>query len=124
MSANQSGGGGVTTAREPVLTTQDRARALDFGSPTGPVGITDGLVLKRAVLYLRVSTVSQVHTDYDPEGISIPAQRVACQRKADQMGVEVVDEYVEPGKSATNIEKRPFSRGCWPASETSETWIT
>ena len=62
---------------------------------------------RRAVLYLRVSTVSQVKTDYDPEGISIPAQRLACQRKAEQMGVEVVDEYVEPGKSATNIEKRP-----------------
>ena len=29
----------------------------------------------RAVLYLRVSTTSQVNTDYDPEGISIPAQR-------------------------------------------------
>ena len=59
------------------------------------------------MLYLRVSTASQVHTDYDPEGISIPAQRLACQRKAGQMGVEVVAEYVEPGKSATNIEKRP-----------------
>jgi hypothetical protein len=29
--------------------------------------ITDALSLKRAVLYLRVSTISQVHTDYDPE---------------------------------------------------------
>src|SRR5437762_3048641 len=35
-----------------------------------------------AVLYLRVSTPSQVKTDYDPEGISIPAQREACMRKA------------------------------------------
>jgi hypothetical protein len=35
--------------------------------------------VKTAVLYLRVSTVSQVQTDYDPEGISIPAQRVACE---------------------------------------------
>ncbi len=61
----------------------------------------------RAILYLRVSTPSQVKTDYDPEGLSIPAQREACQRKATQMGVEVVDEYVEPGRSATSIDKRP-----------------
>ena len=39
--------------------------------------------MKTAVLYLRVSTASQVQTDYDPEGISIPAQRLACQRKAE-----------------------------------------
>jgi site-specific DNA recombinase len=63
--------------------------------------------VKTAVLYLRVSTTSQVQTDYDPEGISIPAQRVACQRKAEQMGLTVVGEYVEPGKSATTIVKRP-----------------
>src|SRR6185312_13299475 len=63
--------------------------------------------MKTAVLYLRVSTASQVQTDYDPEGISIPAQRLACQRKAEQMGAEVVAEYVEPGRSATTIEKRP-----------------
>src|SRR3954466_11321846 len=63
--------------------------------------------MKRAVLYLRVSTMSQVHTDYDPEGISIPAQRKACYRKAEQMGLIVVDEYMEPGKSATTIDKRP-----------------
>jgi site-specific DNA recombinase len=29
---------------------------------------------KRAVLYLRVSSRGQVDTDYDPEGISLPAQ--------------------------------------------------
>jgi site-specific DNA recombinase len=64
--------------------------------------------IKRAVFYLRVSTVSQVKTDYDPEGISIPAQRLSCERKVAQMGVEVVGEYVEPGRSGTNIEHRPI----------------
>jgi DNA invertase Pin-like site-specific DNA recombinase len=59
------------------------------------------------VLYLRVSTPSQVKTDYDPEGISIPAQRDACSRKAAQMGVEIIDEYVEPGRTATSMDKRP-----------------
>ena len=63
--------------------------------------------MKTAVLYLRVSTTSQVHTDYDPEGISIPAQRLACERKAEQMGLTLVGEYVEPGRSATTIVKRP-----------------
>lgn len=62
----------------------------------------------RAVLYLRVSTASQVNTDYDPEGISIPAQRLACERKAAQLNnVEIVGEYVEPGRSGTSMDKRP-----------------
>jgi site-specific DNA recombinase len=69
---------------------------------------SEPLPRKRGALYLRVSTLSQVRTDYDPEGISIPAQRVACERKAQQIGIDVVEEYVEPGKSATNIEKRPI----------------
>lgn len=63
--------------------------------------------MKTAVLYLRVSTTGQVETDYDPEGISIPAQRAACTRKAEQMGVTVVGEYVEPGRSATSMDRRP-----------------
>ncbi|GHG43974.1 recombinase [Sinomonas cellulolyticus] len=61
---------------------------------------------KRAVLYLRVSSAGQVNTDYDPEGISIPAQRVACQRKAEQLGLTIVGEYVEAGKSATTMVGR------------------
>lgn len=60
----------------------------------------------RAVLYLRVSSAGQVKTDYDPEGISIPAQRVACERKASQLGLEVTGEYVEPGRSGTEMTKR------------------
>jgi site-specific DNA recombinase len=62
---------------------------------------------KRAVLYLRVSSRSQVDTDFDPEGNSIPAQRKACLRKAEELGMEVVDEYVEPGRSALSVDGRP-----------------
>jgi site-specific DNA recombinase len=62
---------------------------------------------KRALLYLRVSTPGQVNTDYNPEGISIPAQREAAERKALQLGAEVVETYVEPGRTATSVEKRP-----------------
>ncbi len=62
---------------------------------------------KRAVLYLRVSTPGQVNTDYNPEGISIPAQRVAAQHKAESLGADIVEEFIEPGKTATSIDKRP-----------------
>src|SRR5690348_6420498 len=79
----------------------DRAMA----SPAQVTGLPKPV--QRAVLYLRVSTVSQVTTDFDPEGISIPAQRAACQRKAAQLGIEIVDEYVEPGRSGTEMKRRP-----------------
>ncbi|PKW14555.1 recombinase family protein [Saccharopolyspora spinosa] len=59
------------------------------------------------MLYLRVSTPSQVNTDYNPEGISIPAQREAGKRKADSLDAEIVHEFVEPGRTATSIDKRP-----------------
>jgi site-specific DNA recombinase len=62
---------------------------------------------KRAVLYLRVSSRGQVDTDYDPEGNSIPAQRKACRRRAEELGMEVVGEYVEPGKSGMTVDGRP-----------------
>ncbi len=62
---------------------------------------------KRAVLYLRVSTTGQVNNDYNPEGISIPAQRAASTGKAAELRATVVDEYVEPGRTATSIERRP-----------------
>lgn len=60
----------------------------------------------RAVLYLRVSSAGQVNTDYDPEGISIPAQRKSCQRKAETLGLEIVEEYIEPGVSGREMTKR------------------
>ena len=58
------------------------------------------------MLYLRVSSTRQVGRDYDPEGISIPAQRAACHRRAEQLGLTIADEYVEPGRSATEMIKR------------------
>lgn len=62
---------------------------------------------KRAVIYLRVSSRGQVETDYDPEGLSIPAQRQECERKVtQQLGAEVVREYPEPGVSAGPLVKR------------------
>lgn len=62
---------------------------------------------KRAVSYLRVSSAGQVNTDYDPEGISLPAQRAAIQRRAIELDTDIIAEFVEPGRSATSIDKRP-----------------
>jgi len=64
------------------------------------------VAVRRAVIYLRVSSPSQVKTDYNPEGISLPAQREACQFKCASLGAEVAHEFIEPGRSATNIDKR------------------
>jgi DNA invertase Pin-like site-specific DNA recombinase len=71
------------------------------------LGLPDDLAPgTRAVIYLRVSSTGQVKTDYNAEGISIPAQREACLRKARDLGVTVIDEYVEPGRSAMEMTKR------------------
>ncbi len=82
--------------------TPKRRADLDTESSTPPTARA-----ARAVVYLRVSTPSQVNTDFNPEGISIPAQREAVQRKAAELGAEIVREFVEPGKTATSIERRP-----------------
>jgi site-specific DNA recombinase len=66
--------------------------------------------LKRAVIYLRVSSAGQVNTDYDPEGLSIPAQREACKRYAERLGAVVIREYVEPGVSGGSLLKRAAFR--------------
>jgi site-specific DNA recombinase len=61
---------------------------------------------KKATILLRVSSLGQVRTDYDPEGLSLPAQRAACERKARELGADVVREYVEPGVSAKALTSR------------------
>jgi site-specific DNA recombinase len=62
---------------------------------------------RRAVVYLRVSTNKQADKDTDPEGYSLPAQREACYRKAEQLGAEVVDEYMDRGESALPDRRCP-----------------
>lgn len=59
----------------------------------------------RAVLYLRVSSIGQVNTDRDGEGFSIAAQRDACVRKAQQLGADVVEEYVDAAESARKADR-------------------
>lgn len=86
-----------TTASQPVVLPPEPKP-----SPTTAVERPGN----RAVLYLRVSSTGQVNTDYDPEGISIPAQRVSCERKASQLDLQIIGEYVEPGRSGTEMSKR------------------
>ncbi len=94
-------GGELPDLPDDWLDDEDRFVGLD--PVTVPVG-------KRAVTYLRVSSAGQTRTSYDPLGQSIPTQRTACLGKSDSLGLGVVDEYVEPGKSALSIEKRPAFR--------------
>jgi site-specific DNA recombinase len=66
---------------------------------------TAGVRAPSAVLYLRVSTVKQATTGGEVEGYSIPAQREACRRKAEELGARVVDEYVDAGASARSADR-------------------
>ena len=61
--------------------------------------------MKRAVIYLRVSTMGQAEAGGEVEGYSIPAQREACFRKAESLGAAVVDEYVDRGESAKTADR-------------------
>ena len=60
---------------------------------------------KRAVLYLRVSTGRQAAGD-----VSLPSQRDLTRRYCEAQGWDVVDEFVEPGASATDDRRPVFQR--------------
>jgi site-specific DNA recombinase len=66
--------------------------------------------MKRAIIYLRVSTAKQVNKDVDPEGYSLPAQREACHRKAKELGAEVIAEYIDRAETAKTADRPDFQR--------------
>jgi len=66
--------------------------------------------VKRAVLYLRVSSRGQLETDYDDDGLSIAAQRERCAQKAAEYGAVVVDEYIERAESAKTNQRPELTR--------------
>ena len=66
--------------------------------------------LRKAVLYLRVSTKEQAERDGDPEGYSIPAQREACTRKAAALDAVVIEEFADRGESARNADRPDLQR--------------
>lgn len=59
----------------------------------------------RAALYLRVSTRKQAEQD-----LSIPDQRSQLRAHCKARGWQVVEEYVEPGASATTTDRPVFQR--------------
>src|ERR1041384_877026 len=59
------------------------------------------------VAYLRVSSRGQVNTDYNPEGVSIPAQRVKIDERGQELGSTKAEEFIDPGRSARTIDQRP-----------------
>lgn len=63
-----------------------------------------------AVVYLRVSTKEQAERGGFEEGFSIPAQRQATWRKADDLGACVVEEFVDPGETAKNARRPELKR--------------
>jgi site-specific DNA recombinase len=63
-----------------------------------------------AVIYVRVSTEEQARVGGGAEGYSIPFQRDACRRKAEELNLTVVEEYVELGRSATTVNRPEFQR--------------
>lgn len=58
-----------------------------------------------AVSYLRVSTREQAERGGTVEGFSIPAQREANQRKADELGARIVREFADAGESARSADR-------------------
>ena len=62
-------------------------------------------VPKRAALYLRVSTGRQAEND-----VSLPSQRELTTRFCEAQGWTVVEEFVEPGASATDDRRPVFQR--------------
>ena len=66
--------------------------------------------LKRAVIYLRVSTPRQARKNGEPEGYSLPAQREYCTRHAHELGATVVEEFVDAGESARTADRPNLQR--------------
>lgn len=72
--------------------------------------MTDDLTLGAAgralaVTYLRVSTKEQAEKGGTDEGFSIPAQRTANTKKADELDALVVEEFVDAGESARKADR-------------------
>jgi site-specific DNA recombinase len=96
------------------MTLLDLPAGLDLGAlrtlAIGPkpsheeTALPDGKV--PAISYLRVSTKDQATRNGLEEGLSIPAQREAAQRKADQLNAVIVAEFIEPGESGKTARRK------------------
>ena len=72
---------------------------------TRPAEAATDVPVLLAVSYLRVSTREQAERGGTKEGFSIPAQREANRRKADELGARVVHEFVDAGESARSADR-------------------
>ena len=74
---------------------------------------TSALAPKRAALCLRVSTGRQAEGE-----VSLPSQRDLTRRYCEAQGWTVVEEFVEPGASATDDRRPVFQRMLEQATST------
>ena len=80
-------------------------------SPRGHLqAVPSGSPQPTVVLYLRVSTKEQAERGREAEGFSIPAQRQACTHKAEQLGAEVIAEFIDAGESARSADRPELQR--------------
>ena len=77
---------------------------------TMPMQDTDTSSLLTAVTYQRVSTKEQATKGGRDEGFSIPAQRQANTRKAEELGARIVAEFVDAGESARSADRPDLQR--------------
>lgn len=65
----------------------------------------------KVAIYLRVSTIDQATKgNTNRDGFSIPAQREACQKKANSLNATVIKEYVDRGESARSATRPALQR--------------
>jgi site-specific DNA recombinase len=81
-------------------------RDADENRPGEDKAAPTGSATKQALIYLRVSSASQLGGDYDRDGFSLPAQREACERKAVNLDAEVAEAFVERGESGKATARR------------------
>ncbi|WP_157103278.1 recombinase family protein [Neomicrococcus aestuarii] len=72
---------------------------------SSPLDAASATPMLLAVSYLRVSTREQAERGGTDDGFSIPAQREANARKADDLGARVVREFVDAGESARSVDR-------------------
>ncbi len=93
------------TATSPATAPPEASRRSRKATATETAG-----GLKRAVIYLRVSTQRQVETDVDEDGLSIASQRESCLNRAETAGAVVIDEYIDRGETATKASRPELQR--------------
>lgn len=71
--------------------------------------LAEGLAAS-AVSYIRVSTKDQAFRGGLAEGLSLPAQRSAIKGKAEAIGANIVQEFVEAGESAKTADRPELQR--------------